>query len=64
MRVDCKHALSPISSGSIHGGAVSGHISNVYLGEVEQTRACCPGDLTDNVIPGWDNPWIDLGGEG
>ena len=23
-----------------------------------------PGDLADAPIPGWDNVWIDLGGEG
>jgi hypothetical protein len=53
-------ALFPSSAGSTHGGLVSGH--GFTLREPEQ-GACCPGDLTENAIPGWDNPWIDLGGE-
>lgn len=23
-----------------------------------------PGDLQESAIPGWDNIWVDLGGEG
>jgi len=34
-------------------------------GEAEQAReSVSPGDGTDSAIPGWDNLWVDLGGEG
>ncbi len=55
-------AMFPFSAGSSHGGAVPWHGS--VLRDQEKGAACCPGDLTENAIPGWDNPWIDLGGEG
>lgn len=52
-------ALFPLSAGASH--AVPGQ--GFALREVEQSAAGCPGDLAENAIPGWDNPWIDLGGE-
>ncbi len=55
-------ALFPLWTGSPHGGAISGRVT--VLREAEQAAAHCPGDLAENAIPGWDNPWIDLGGEG
>jgi len=54
-------ALFPFSAGSSHGGVVPG--PGFALREVEQSAGGCPGDLAENAIPGWDNPWIDLGGE-
>lgn len=34
-------------------------------GEGEPARELVsPGDGTEGAIPGWDNLWIDLGGEG
>jgi hypothetical protein len=35
------------------------------LAEVDQgSSLIVPGDLQDSTIPGWDNVWVDLGGEG
>jgi hypothetical protein len=55
-------ALFLSSAGSTRGGMASVHASSFR--ELEQAIPYGPGDLIENAIPGWDNPWIDLGGEG
>ena len=53
-----------VFSGAAYGGSL---VNSSYLTHGRDEKAAppaLPGDLADAPIPGWENAWIDLGGEG
>ena len=47
-----------------HGGSTANASYAAAVHDEKVLPPAFPGDLADAPIPGWDNVWIDLGGEG
>jgi hypothetical protein len=50
-------------SGSTYGGVTSRLASPASASDADAPLISSPVDLLEAPIPGWDNAWIDLGGE-
>jgi hypothetical protein len=59
-----RESLNAASSGFPFGGSIAGFPGPAGPVEGEPGSAYWTGDLAEQPIPGWDNAWIDLGGEG
>ena len=58
-----RHSIASLS-GSRHGITGTGFSHPSSLPEDIAGQSPLPADLMEPTIPGWDNIWIDLGGEG
>jgi hypothetical protein len=57
---------SPLPMSALHraAGSAANPSYAVAAHDEKVLPPAFPGDLADAPIPGWDNAWIDLGGEG
>jgi len=58
-----RNAISGLP-GSPYSVTATGFAYPSYAHEDNLSQPSLPGDLMEGPIPGWDNAWIDLGGEG
>ena len=64
VQTDSRFALGPSPGSPIPSCGASSVDEFISLGQDEQTERPFPlGDAPECTLPGWDNPWVDLGGE-
>lgn len=65
VRAESRYALCPSPGCPTPSSAAPRSNDSISLCEDEQRgESFLPGNAAECALPGWDNPWVDLGGEG